>query len=79
MGLLKALAFPLTGPLWVARVARDEAERQFYDTTAIRRQLEELDRRYAGGQIEQEEYDQLQEQLLQRLLDARDHHRARQT
>jgi len=79
MGLLKALAFPLTGPLWVARVARDEAERQFYDTTAIRRQLEELDRRYAGGQIEQEEYDQLQEQLLQRLLDARDYHRARQT
>jgi cytochrome c-type biogenesis protein CcmI len=77
MGLLKALAFPLTGPLWVARTVRDEAERQYYDTASIRQQLQEVEQQYAAGQIEQEEYERLQEQLLQRLLDAREYHRGK--
>ena len=76
MGLLKALAFPLTGPLWVARVVRDQAERQFYDTSAIQQQLEEVEGQFAAGQTDQELYEQRQEELLQRLLDAREYHRA---
>jgi hypothetical protein len=77
MGLLKLLTFPLSGPLAVARVVRDEAERQLYDVAAIRQQLADLERRRQLGQADEDTLDREEEALLQRLLDARAYHRAR--
>ena len=77
MGLLKLLAFPITGPLKVAEVLRDEAERRLYDTDAIRQQMIELAEQFQAGQVDQEQFDRAEEQLLQRLIDAREYHRQR--
>jgi hypothetical protein len=78
MGLLKLLAIPLTGPLWVANVVRDEAERQFYDEDAIRGQIATLQQQYQAGEIGAEFFDRQEEALFERLLDARQYHRQRE-
>ena len=77
MGLLRMLAFPLTGPMWVAGVLRDEAERQFYDVEAIRRQMMALEQERRLGQIDEQTFGEREEALLQRLIDARENHRRR--
>ena len=77
MGLLRLMAFPLTGPLWVAKVVRDEAERQFYDEDAIRGQIARLQEHFRAGEIDAEAFDREEEALFQRLLDAREFHRQR--
>ena len=78
MGLLKMLAFPVTGPLWIAETLKEEAERQYYDVDGIRHQMLELEEQLHAGMISDETYDHLEERLLQRLLEAREYHRERQ-
>jgi hypothetical protein len=75
MGLLKLLAFPLTGPLWVAQVIQEEAERQLYDEDAIRGQIAELQQRHQAGEIDDDILERQEEALFERLLDARAYHR----
>ena len=78
MGLLKMLAFPVTGPLWVAQIVRDEAERRLYDVESIRRQLADLQDQHEVGLVSREVYEQTGENLLERLLDAGEYHRRKQ-
>jgi hypothetical protein len=78
MGLFKLLTFPLSGPLWVAKVVHDQAERQMYDVGEIHRQMAELERQHRVGEIDDEMYEAHQEALFQRLLDAREYHRDRE-
>jgi hypothetical protein len=73
--LLKLLTFPISGPMWVARVVLDEAERQYYDEGAIHRQMAELEEAFDRGDINRDTFDRREEALLQRLLEARDYHR----
>ena len=75
MGLLKMLAFPITGPLWIAEILKDEAERQMYDVDAIRHQMIDLDRQREAGDIDPETFDHMEERLLARLMEAREYHR----
>lgn len=75
MGLLKLLAFPLTGPLWVAQVVQQEAERQLYDEDSIRAQIDDLQQRHQAGEIDDETLERQEEALFERLLDAREYHR----
>ena len=77
MGLLKLLTFPISGPLAVAQVLLDQAERQMYDEAAIRREMAEVERQLRDGEIDGEEFEQREEALLERLLEAREYHRAR--
>jgi hypothetical protein len=77
MGLLKLLTFPISGPLAVAQVLLDEAERQLYDEAAMRREMAEVERQFQDGVIDGEEFEQREEALLERLLEARDYHRAK--
>ena len=77
MGLLKLLTFPISGPLAVAQVLLDEAERQMYDEAAIRREMVEVERQLQDGVIDGEEFEQREEALLERLLEAREYHRAK--
>ena len=78
MGLLKLLAFPLSGPLWVARVVNDQAQRQMYDIGEIHRQMAELQNQHQAQLIDDSTYQTEQEALFERLLEAREYHRERQ-
>ena len=77
MGLLKLLTFPVSGPLlggrWVLRTVLDEAERRYYDPTAIRAEIEEVERQHRSGELDDAAFESLEDSLLQRLLDARDY------
>ena len=76
MGLLGLLlTFPVSGPIITAKAAIrtvvDEAERQLYDEGAIRTQLGEAERAFRAGEIGEDEFAEREEELLQRLVDAR--------
>jgi hypothetical protein len=66
-GLLTLPLAPVRGVVWVAEQIRDQAEQQFYDPVAIRRQLAQVDAALAAGEISEEEAAQLQDLLLDRL------------
>ncbi|OEJ97613.1 gas vesicle protein GvpG [Streptomyces thermolilacinus] len=71
MGLLGELlllpAAPLRGTAWVLRQVAEEAERQYYDPAAVRRELARLTERLEAGEIDEETFDRLEDELLDRL------------
>ncbi|MEV6650947.1 gas vesicle protein GvpG [Streptomyces sp. NPDC051219] len=71
MGLLGELlllpAAPLRGTLWVLRRVVDEAERQYYDPSAVQRELALLEQRLEAGEIDDAEFDRREDELLERL------------
>ncbi len=67
-GLLTLPLAPLRGTLWVAEQVAEQATRELYDERTIRAQLEELEVQHERGEITTEEYDRLEEMLLDRLL-----------
>ena len=77
MSLLKLLTFPVSVPLagakWILQTLLDEAERRYYDVGAIRAEMAEAERRHQRGEIDDETFDQWEEALIQRLLEARDY------
>ncbi len=70
MGLLGELLMlplaPARGSLWVLRQVVDEAERQYYDPSAIRRELARLEERRVG-EIDEDEFERAEDDLLDRL------------
>ena len=78
MGLFKLLTLPVSGPVsgttWVLQTLLDQAERQYYDVGSIRQQMADLEAQLRAGQIGDDEFDQKEEALLERLLEARDYH-----
>jgi hypothetical protein len=82
MGLLKLLTFPVSGPAlggkWVLQTLLDEAERQYYDEAAIRQQMAALESDFQAGRLSDAEFDQREEALLERLLEARQYHQRKQ-
>jgi gas vesicle protein GvpG len=78
MGLLKFLTFPVSGPIagmkWTLTTLLNEAERQYYDVSAIRQEMAELERQFTAGQIDGQTLDLREEALLERLLEAREYH-----
>jgi protein-arginine kinase activator protein McsA len=52
----------------LAKVLHREAERELYGSASIRRQLEELDEALESGALSQEEYEQAQQAILDRLV-----------
>ncbi|WP_256106024.1 gas vesicle protein GvpG [Streptomyces sp. ODS05-4] len=71
MGLLGELlllpAAPVRGTGWVLRQVMAEAERQYYDPSAIQRELARLSGLLEAGEITEEEFDRLEDDLLDRL------------
>jgi hypothetical protein len=82
MGLLTLLTLPISAPLlggkWVLQTLLDEAQRQYYDTAAIRQQLAEAEQRFLRGEIDEGTFDRIEEDLLLRLVEARDFHQSKQ-
>ena len=82
MGLLKLLTFPVSVPLsgtrWVLQTVLDEAERKYYDEAAIHHEMAELEKRHQGRVIDDETFEMEEEQLLERLMEARSYHQRKQ-
>ena len=75
MGLFTALLTlplaPVRGTMWIAEQVSAEATRELGDEAAIRRELAELEARHELGEISDEEYEQAENDLLERLMWAR--------
>ncbi|MEW2080480.1 gas vesicle protein GvpG [Streptomyces sp. NPDC005283] len=71
MGLLGELlllpAAPLRGAAWVLQQVVDEAERQYYDPSAIQGELARLAEQLDAGDIDEAEFDRREDELLERL------------
>ncbi|MER5462193.1 gas vesicle protein GvpG [Streptomyces sp. NPDC002668] len=71
MGLLGELlllpAAPLRGTAWVLQQVVDEAERQYYDPSAIQGELARLAEQFDAGEIDEAEFDRREDELLERL------------
>jgi hypothetical protein len=70
-GLLTLPIAPVRGVVWLAERIRDQAEQEMYDPAAVRRQLAEVDRARAAGELPDEVAAELEDELLSRLTTAR--------
>ncbi|MEV3857241.1 gas vesicle protein GvpG [Streptomyces sp. NPDC050095] len=64
--LLLPLA-PVRGSLWAMEKVLAEAERQYYDPGAVRAELARLEEQLTSGEIDQETFDRVEDELLDRL------------
>jgi hypothetical protein len=69
--LFRMLAFPVTGPFsvvgWIAGALHDAVERQLNDPAEIKRQLAALEAQLLAGALSEEEFEQREMALMQRL------------
>ncbi len=83
MGLLGELLLlpfaPVRGTGWVLRQVLSEAERQYYDPSAVQRELAELSRRLDAGEIDEDEFDRREDELLDRLQSGSGQHQPQQS
>jgi hypothetical protein len=72
MGLLTALVTlplaPVRGTIWVAEILLEEAERQMSDPAVVEQQLLEAEAAYERGELTEEEFADIEDELLARLL-----------
>jgi len=66
-GLLTLPLAPVRGTIWIAEQIAAEAERELGDESSIRRRLAEAERRYELGELSLEEYEAVEDTLLERL------------
>ena len=76
-GLLTLPLAPVRGTIWIAEQIAAEAERELGDESSIRRRLAEAERRYELGELSLEEYEAVEDTLLERLEHLRELRRER--
>ena len=78
MGVLKEIlllpAAPVRGTVWVAERVLEEAEHQYYNPAVIRQELERVDALRDAGEIDDDEAEEWEDQLLERLVESRHRH-----
>jgi hypothetical protein len=71
MGLLTGLVLlplaPLRGTIWLAERLAEYAERQLDDEAAIRRVLLDAEAALEAGELSEDEFDRIEDELLDRL------------
>jgi hypothetical protein len=67
-GLLTLPLAPVRGTMWVAERVLEEAERQLNDPAAIEQQLMEAEEAHERGELSDQEFEQIEDELLARLL-----------
>ena len=67
-GLLTLPLAPVRGTMWVAERVLEEAERQLNDPAAIEQQLIEAEEARDRGELSEQEFEQIEDELLARLL-----------
>lgn len=72
MGLLKLLVgwplLPVQGVISLGEILRDQAERELYDPSAVRRQIEEAARAEQAGSMTAEERARAEQEAIGRLI-----------
>jgi hypothetical protein len=72
MGILTALVTlplaPVRGTMWIAEVLLEEAERQLNDPAFVEQQLLEAEAAYERGELTEEEFADIEDELLGRLF-----------
>ena len=68
-GLLTLPLAPVRGVVWLGEKLEAEARRQMSDPATVRRQLAEVDAAFQAGEITEQERDQLEDELVARLLE----------
>jgi Gas vesicle protein G len=71
-GLLTLPLAPVRGTVWLAERIQEQAEAELYDEDVIRAQLMDIDAAREAGEIDEEEATQAEDQLLERLIAARE-------
>jgi uncharacterized membrane protein len=66
-GLLTLPLAPVRGTMWIAERLLDEAERELSDPATIEQELLEAEARYERGEISDDEFERLEDELLRRL------------
>ncbi|MGX1273304.1 gas vesicle protein GvpG [Streptomyces phaeoluteigriseus] len=71
MGLISEVLLlpfaPVRGSSWVIQQVVQEAERIYYDPATVRVELSRLEERLEAGEITEEEFDRMEDELLDRL------------
>ncbi|CAM5419969.1 gas vesicle protein GvpG [Leifsonia shinshuensis] len=70
LSLLGLPLAPIRGTTWIAERVLEEAERQYYDPGAIRRQLEEVGDARDAGRISEEDARAIERELVARLIES---------
>lgn len=71
-GILGLPLAPLRGVVAAAEQIQQQAEDEFYDPANIRAQLEDVQRRREAGELAPDDADAWEDELVERLLTARD-------
>ena len=66
-GLLTLPLAPVRGTMWVAEQLAVAAERELDDETRVKRLLIEAEIDFEAGRLTEEEYEQIEDELLDRL------------
>ena len=67
-GLLTLPLAPVRGTIWVAERVLEEAERQLNEPAAIEQQILAAEAAHERGELTDDEFEQIEEELLGRLL-----------
>lgn len=59
---------PVQGVIKLGELIQEEAERQLHDPARIRRELDDVQRRYEAGEISAEQFIQIQDELASTLV-----------
>ncbi|MFE2876382.1 gas vesicle protein GvpG [Streptomyces roseus] len=65
--LLTAPLAPVRAVVWVAQRVTDQANEEYYDPAPVYAALADLEQRLLSGDIDQDTFDDLEDQLLDRL------------
>ena len=66
-GLLTLPLAPVRGTVWIAEQLAAVAERELDDEQSVRRLLVEAEIEFEAGRISEEEYERIEDELLERL------------
>jgi hypothetical protein len=66
-GLLLLPLAPLRGTIWIAEKLAEYAESELNDERAVRRLLIDAEAALEAGELSEEEFDQIEDELLDRL------------
>ena len=75
-GLLTLPLAPVRGVAWIGEQVALEAEREMSDESRIRSELARLEMEFDMGRIDEQRFEELEDELLERLSHAREMNRS---
>jgi hypothetical protein len=70
-GIFTAPLAPIKGVVWIAEQVHDQAMRELYDPESIQRALDQVQLDREMGVIDDDEADRREDELLERLIEAK--------